>query len=292
MLPPSSPSLDVFSLAEFDEAADLIREHIRGQPGIGLVLGSGLGRLAERVVEPDVVPYEAIPHFPPPAVEGHAGRLVAGRLGGRDVLVMQGRAHYYEGYSLQQVTFPIRVMQRLGIGMLVVTNAAGGLNPEFEPGDIMLITDQLNLAAMAGLSPLRGPDQPELGPRFPSMSQVYDLRLRTLTHRVAEAQGLPLKEGVYCMLAGPHYETPADIRFLRSIGVDSVGMSTVPEVLVARHGGMRVLGLSAISNVARPEAEPEGEEGGHTEVLAVANRVTGRLCDLIEGILIELGTLE
>jgi len=292
MFPPNSFSRDSFALADFDAAADVIRQHIHHRPGIGLVLGSGLGRVAERVGNPDVIPYGAIPHFPRPAVEGHAGRLVAGRLGGEEVLVMQGRAHYYEGYELQQVTFPIRVMQRLGIGLLIVTNAAGGLNPDFEPGDIMLISDQLNLAAMAGLSPLRGPDQPELGPRFPSMREAYDPRLRILALRVAAAQGLPLEQGVYCMLAGPHFETPADIRFLRSIGVDAVGMSTVPEVLVARHGGMRVLGLSVISNVARAEAGPTGVEGGHDEVLAVAGRASDHLCSLVEGILIELQALD
>jgi len=292
MPPTNDPTHQFFTLPDFDEAADVIQRHTCHRPRIGLVLGSGLGRLAERVVEADVLTYGAIPHFPRPAVEGHAGRLVAGRLGGQEVLVMQGRAHYYEGYSLQQVTFPIRVMQRLGIGMLIVTNAAGGLNPSFEPGDIMLITDQLNLVAMAGLSPLRGPDQPELGPRFPSMREAYDLRLRALAHRVASAQGLSLREGIYCMLAGPHFETLADIRFLRSIGVDAVGMSTVPEVLVARHGGMRVLGLSVISNVARPGAGPPEEEGGHAEVLAVADRASDHLGDLIEGLLIELQGLD
>ena len=276
-----------FTLADFDEAVGVIRRHTRYSPRIGLVLGSGLGSLAERVEEPDVLPYSILPQFPHPAVEGHAGRLVVGQLGGHEVLVLQGRAHYYEGYSLQQVTFPTRVMQRLGIRMLVVTNAAGGLNPDFRSGDIMLITDQLNLATVAGLSPLRGPHEPELGPRFPSMREAYDLRLRTLAHGVAIAQGLSLQEGVYCMLAGPQFETPADIRFLRSIGVDAVGMSTVPEVLVARHGGMRVLGLSVISNMALPEAGSAVEEEGHAEVLDVADRASGPLSDLIEGVLIE-----
>lgn len=289
---PNNPIHQFFPLADFDEAVGVIQRHTRHRPHVGLVLGSGLGRLAERVAEADRLRYGTIPHFPRSTVEGHAGRLVIGRLGGQEVLVMQGRAHYYEGYSLQQVTFPIRVMQRLGIGMLIVTNAAGGLNPDFEPGDIMLITDQLNLAAMAGLSPLRGPNQPELGPRFPSMREAYDLQLRTLARRVAAAQGLGLREGVYCMLAGPQFETPADIRFLRSIGVDAVGMSTGPEVLVARHGGMRTLGLSVISNVVWPEAVPVEGEGGHAEVLAVTHRASDRLGDLIEGILIELQDLD
>jgi purine-nucleoside phosphorylase len=292
MLPRSSPSHRFFTLVEFDRAADVIRSQVRHRPRIGLVLGSGLGRLAERVGEADVLPYDAIHHFPSPGVEGHAGRLVAGRLGGQGVLVMQGRAHYYEGYSLQQVTFPIRVMQRLGIKILIVTNAAGGLNPCFDPGDIMLITDQLNLAAMAGLSPLRGPHQPELGPRFPGMTEAYDSQLRAAARRVATTQGLPLQQGVYCMLTGPHFETPADIRFLRAIGVDAVGMSTVPEVLVARHGGMRVLGLSVITNIAAAEAGPAEEEGGHVDVLAMADRASDCLSDLVEGILAELHGLD
>ena len=292
MAPRSSPTHELFTLADFDEAAGVIRQHTHYQPQVGLVLGSGLGSLAESVEDADVLPYSAVPHFPQPTVEGHAGRLVVGRLGGQEVLIMQGRAHYYEGYSLQQVTFPIRVMQRLGIEVLIMTNAAGGLNPDFNPGDIMLITDQLNLAAMAGLSPLRGPDQPELGPRFPSMREAYDRQLRSLAHRVASAQGLPLQEGVYCMLAGPQFETPADIRFLRSIGVDAVGMSTGPEVLVARHGGMRVLGLSVISNVARSRGVPVEEGDDHAKVLAVAHRASGLLCNLIKGILTELRSLD
>jgi len=276
-----------FTLADFDRTADIIRRHTHGQPHVGLVLGSGLGGLSERVREADVLSYDMLPHFPRPAVEGHAGRLVIGRLGGQQVLVMQGRAHYYEGYSPQQIVFPIRVMQRLGVEILIVTNAAGGLNSEFKPGDIMLITDQLNLAPMAGLSPLRGPNPPELGPRFPSMRGAYDLQLRALASRVASAQGLSLCEGVYCMVVGPQFETPADIRFLRLVGVDAVGMSTVPEVLAARHGGMRVLGLSVISNVACPEAKMTSEPG-HEEVLKVASRASVSLCDLIEELLSEL----
>ena len=281
-----------FALADFDRAADVIQRSMAYRPAIGLVLGSGLGRLAERVASAEAIPYSAIPGFPRPTVEGHAGRLVAGQLGGRGVLVMQGRVHYYEGYSLQEVTFPVRVMQRLGIGILIVTNAAGGLNPEFVPGDIMLLTDQLNLAAMAGLSPLRGPAVPELGPRFPSMKDAYDVELRSLARQVASSQGLSLREGVYCMLVGPQYETGADIRFLRSVGADAVGMSTVPEVLVARHGGIRVLGLSTISNVAGPQTESSEEDPGHADVLAVADRASFRLCDLIEGILMELTELD
>ena len=288
MFPPSSITDQFFTQGDFDETVQVIHRHIHCSPRIGLVLGSGLGSLAERVREADVIPYGVLPHFPQPAVEGHAGRLIVGKLGTQEILVMQGRAHYYEGYSLQQVTFPIRVMQRLGIGTLIVTNAAGGLHPDFEAGDIMLITDQLNLVAMTSLSPLRGPYQPELGPRFPSMMGAYDIKLRQLAHAEARVLGLSLREGVYCMLAGPHFETPADIRFLRSIGVDAVGMSTVPEVLVARHGGMRVLGLSVISNIDQADEVSTFEEDSHAEVLAVTSRVSGLLCDLIDGILIKL----
>ena len=281
-----------YTVAQIDEAADVIRRTTRHRPRVGLVLGSGLGRLAERVEDADVIPYDALPHFPRSTVAGHAGRLVLGCLGGRDVLVMQGRAHYYEGYSLQQVTFPVRVMQRLGIAVMVVTNAAGGLNAVFAPGDIMLISDQLNLVAMAGLNPLRGPNQEELGPRFPMMGDAYDPELRELTRRVAASRRLPLQEGVYCMVAGPNFETEADIRFLRSVGVDAVGMSTVPEVLVARHGNMRVLGLSVITNVAWAEAGPAAGGGGHEEVLTVADRVGGQLCELIQDVLMALDDLE
>jgi purine-nucleoside phosphorylase len=288
----SSLSQEFFSLTEYDEAAAVIRQRLRRQPRVGLVLGSGLGGIADRVADAIVVPYAAIPHFPSPGVEGHSGRLVAGQLGGQDVLVMQGRAHFYEGYSMQRVAFPIRAMQWLGIGILVVTNAAGGLNPDFRPGDIMLIDDQLNLSAMAGLNPLRGPDQPELGPRFVSMSQAYDGELRAVAHQVASAKGLSLQSGVYCMLTGPHFETPADIRFLRAVGADAVGMSTVPEVLVARHAGMRVMGLSVITNVAPMEAGQLEEEAGHAEVLAVADRAGHQLGDLVEGILAEIQGLD
>jgi purine-nucleoside phosphorylase len=202
-------------------------------------------------------------------------------------MVLQGRTHYYEGYSMQRVTLPVRVMQVLGIHTLFITNAAGGTNPHFQPGDLMLIADHINLIGMAGLNPLRGPNLDEFGPRFPDMSRAYDPALRALARRVAADLGFSLREGVYMCLAGPTFETPADIRFLRAIGVDAVGMSTVPEVIVARHGGMRVLGISGISNVAIVDPS-EGRETSHEEVLEAGKVIVPRLIGLLKGILREL----
>jgi purine-nucleoside phosphorylase len=207
---------------------------------VGLILGSAESQ--EAAVDADVIPYQQIPGFPESTVEGHIGRLVVGRLAGVPVIIMQGRAHFYEGYSMQEVVFPVRVMQVMGVHTLVVTNAAGGINPAFQAGDLMLITDHINLIGMSGANPLYGPNDPMLGPRFPDMSQAYDPDLRRLAQEAARERAIPLREGVYVGLAGPSFETPADIRFLRIIGADAVGMSTVPEVTVARHGGIRVLG--------------------------------------------------
>ncbi|HHS96860.1 MAG TPA: purine-nucleoside phosphorylase, partial [Chloroflexi bacterium] len=223
-------------------------------------------------------------HFPQATVEGHAGRLVVGRLEGRVVMVMQGRAHYYEGYSMAQVTLPIRVMQVLGVGTLIVTNAAGGLNLDFRAGDVMVIRDHINLIGMAGQSPLRGPNLDRFGPRFPDMTRAYDPTLRALALDVARKAGIPAWEGVYVCLAGPNFETPADVRFLRMIGADAVGMSTVPEVIVARHGRMRVLGLSGISNVLSGEDEPAAETT-HEEVLEAGRLLAPRLETIVRGVL-------
>jgi purine-nucleoside phosphorylase len=247
-------------------------------------LGTGLNPLAEEVQRADVIPYSEIPHFPVSTVEGHVGRLVIGELAGQEILVMQGRAHYYEGYSPQHIVLPIRTMQFLGIDILIVTNAAGGLNPLFRAGDLMVITDHINLIGMAGLNPLRGPDDPELGPRFVNMSQAYDLELREMALRAAKDLGLPLHQGVYICLAGPSFETPADLKFLRLIGADAVGMSTVPEVTVACQAGMRVLGISGISNVA--VIEPTGERKAvHEEVLEAGKLLVPRLAALIKGVI-------
>lgn len=272
----------------FAAAADAVRKATRHQPSIGIILGSGLGALADAVEDADIISYDGIPHWPVSTVEGHAGRLVCGRLEGRSVLVQQGRAHYYEGYSLSQTTLPVRVMQLLGIKLLIVTNAAGGLNPQFRPGELMLIRDHINLMGMAGQSPLRGPNDPRLGVRFPEMSTAYDAGLAAAAVQVAREAGMTLHQGVYVCLAGPSFESPADIRFLRLVGADAVGMSTVPEVVVARHGGLRVLGVSGISNslVGPAELEAAGAPApNHQEVLDAGRKLVPQLIALIRGVL-------
>ena len=233
---------------KIEQAAAMIRKQSSIHPRIGLILGSGLGVLADEIEEAVVIPYAKIPHFPVSTVEGHAGRLVLGRLEGQAVVAMQGRFHLYEGYSLEEVTFPIRVMKRLGVETVLITNAAGGINESFQAGDLMLIRDHINFMFR---NPLVGPNDPELGDRFPDMTEAYDADLRRLAKKVAEKLGIDLKEGVYAAMLGPSYETPAEIRMLRTVGGDAVGMSTVPEVIVARHAGIRVLGLSCIANMAR-----------------------------------------
>lgn len=267
-----------------EEAAAAIRQAARIEPLIGIILGSGLSALADAVEDPVSIDFQDIPHFPVSTILGHKGRLVLGMLQGLPVAVMQGRVHYYEGYSMQQVTLPVRVLRQLGVETLVVTNAAGGLNKAFSSGDLMLITDHINLVGMTGANPLRGPNDDELGPRFPDMSKAYDRDLRRLAVAVASEAGLPLHQGVYVGLTGPTYETPADIRFLRLIGADAVGMSTVPEVIVARHGGMRVLGLSGISNVAIDQIDTEAE-ASHEEVLQAGKQLAPRMTTLIKGVL-------
>jgi purine-nucleoside phosphorylase len=234
------------------------------------------------VQQPTIIPYPEIPGWPVSTVQGHAGRLVIGELDGQALLVMQGRIHYYEGYDMAQVTLPVRVMQRLGIEILIVTNAAGAINPGFEPGDVMLITDHLNLAGMAGLNPLIGPNLDEFGPRFPDMSQAYDRELAEMARTVARQNQLLLHEGVYVGLSGPSFESPADLRFLRTAGSDAVGMSTVPEVIVARHGGTRVLGFSGISNKANLDGNTVTS---HEEVLAAGNLIVPKLETLIRAVL-------
>jgi purine-nucleoside phosphorylase len=273
-----------YSREQYQEAADYVRSQTRHEPQVGLILGSGLNPLAQAVEEAEIIPFEAIPHFPTPTVEGHVGQLVLGRLGATTVLLMQGRVHFYEGYPIQQVVLPVRVMQVMGIKTLMVTNAAGGLNPTYSAGDLMLISDHINLIGMAGANPLFGPNDPSLGPRFPDMSQAYDPVLRQMAREVARENELPLHEGVYVSLAGPSFETPADLRFLRQIGADAVGMSTVPEVIVARHGGMKVMGVSGISNVALVEPTPD-QETSHEEVLATGQLIVPRLIALLCGVL-------
>ena len=270
------------TLEQIDQAAAPIRAQTTYRPRLALILGSGLNAVADAVENPVIIPFKDLPHWPVSTVEGHVGRLIIGKLEKQTVFVMQGRIHFYEGYSMAQVTLPVRVMQRLGIEILVVTNAAGAVNPSFAPGDVMLITDHLNLVGMAGLNPLYGPNMDEFGPRFPDMSQAYDHELRKLARRVAAEHGMSLQEGIYVCLSGPSFETPADLRFLRAAGVDAVGMSTVPEVTVARHGGLRVLGLSGISNKANLDGSTVTT---HEEVLAAGKVIGPKIETLIRGIL-------
>lgn len=273
---------EFIELIQIDEAAQVIREGVDSQPNVGMILGSGLGNLAEAVEDSVMLPYGEIPSWPVSTVEGHQGRLVIGSLENQDVLIMQGRSHFYEGYSMAEIGFPVRVMQRLGIEIFIVTNAAGGINQSYEPGDVMLIKDHLNLLGMAGESPLRGPNFDSIGPRFPDMGLAYDRELGALARQSVEDQDFQLQEGVYVCLAGPSFETPADLRFLQAIGVDAVGMSTVPEVTVARHGGMRVLGLSTISNKANLDGDTLTS---HEEVLAAGKTVVPRLTHIIKYVL-------
>jgi purine-nucleoside phosphorylase len=275
---------DYFTFAEIKEAADYVRGQLHHQPAIGLILGSGLSPLADEIEAADRIPYADIPHFPVSGVAGHAGKLVAGRLAGQPVLVMQGRTHFYEGYSMPHITLPVRVMQLLGIKTLIVTNAAGGLNRNFKAGDLMLIADHINLVGFGGSTPLRGPNLDEFGPRFPSMTHPYHPELLALARQVATQLNLPLQEGVYASLSGPAFETPAENRFLMTLGADAVGMSTVPEVIVANHGGMRVLGISAITNVSILSPETKAETT-HDEVLETGILVGPRLIALLRGIL-------
>jgi len=265
--------------AHIREAAAFIRGKTPHRPEIALILGSGLGVLADHVEDAAVIAYEDIPHFPLSTVEGHAGELVVGRLAGRTVVIMRGRFHMYEGYGPELTAFPVRVMKELGARTLVVTNAAGGINTSFEPGDLMLITDHLNLT---GRNPLVGPNDPELGPRFPDMSEAYSRRLRAIALETAREQGIGLREGVYAGLLGPSYETPAEIRMLRALGADAVGMSTVAEVIAARHAGLEVLGISCISNMAAGILD---QPLSHEEVMETTERVKSRFLALVTGVI-------
>ena len=270
------------TLKQIDQAADAVRRRTSHQPRVGIILGSGLNDLADSVQKADIIPYSDLPNWPVSTVHGHAGRLVIGELEGQIVFIMQGRIHFYEGYSMPQITLPVRVMQRLGIEIMIVTNAAGGVNPAFIPGDVMLITDNLNLIGMTGLNPLMGPNIDELGPRFPDMSQAYDRKLMEIARKAASQYSLALREGVYCALSGPSFEGPADVRFLRMIGADAVGMSTVPEVIVARHGALRVLGFSGISNKANPDGSTVTT---HEEVIEAGKVIAPNMEKIIRGVL-------
>lgn len=268
-----------------DRIVEIIQTKYTHQVEIGIILGSGLGGLAESVQEPSIISYSDLPGWPLSTVIGHTGRLILGSLSGRSLMVMQGRAHFYEGYDMKKVTLPVRVMQRLGIKVLIVTNAAGGVNPDFSPGDVMMITDHLNLMGMTGQNPLIGPNSDEFGPRFPDMSQAYDRGLMAVARRVSKKNGIHLQEGVYAGLSGPTFETPADLRFLRAVGVDAVGMSTVPEVIVARHAGIKVLGFSGISNKASLDGNSVTT---HAEVMEAGRIIAPKLELLIADSLAEI----
>ncbi len=273
-----------FTLADYDEAAQSILARTSHRPRIGLILGSGLSPLADQVVAAETIPYAEIPHFPVSTVAGHAGRLVIGELAGVSVCVMQGRFHYYEGYSLQQVTLPIRVMQRMGIKTLIVTNAAGGLNPDFAVGDLMLIEDHINFLGMTGANPLMGPNLEAFGTRFPPANRIYTPALRELADQAAAANHIELQHGVYIVLSGPNFETAAEVRMLRGWGADAVGMSTVPETLVAHHAGMAVLGISTITNIAIDDLITAGEPT-HEEVTEAGQIIVPKLVRLLMGVL-------
>ncbi len=266
-------------LKNMKEAAEYIRGKYPQKPEIGLILGSGLGVLADLVENGVTIPYEDIPHFPVSTVEGHAGELLLGKVEGKHVLMMKGRFHMYEGYGVETVSFPVRVMKELGVEKLLVTNAAGGINTSFEVGDLMLIRDHINFTFR---NPLIGPNHSELGVRFPDMSEAYSRRLRETAKEVAAEQGLKLQEGVYLGLLGPSYETPAEIRMMRTLGGDAVGMSTVPEVLVARHAGMEVLGFSCISNMAAGILD---QPLSHAEVMETTERAKPKFLKLVLGII-------
>ncbi|HWJ79965.1 MAG TPA: purine-nucleoside phosphorylase [Niallia sp.] len=265
------------------QSADFLKNKYAHTPKIGLILGSGLGVLAEEIQNPVTIPYKEIPEFPVSTVEGHAGQLVFGTIHGVEVVAMQGRFHFYEGYSFDKVTFPVRVMKELGVETLIVTNAAGGVNESFAPGDLMLITDHIN---NMGTNPLIGPNDSKLGVRFPDMSSAYCKELRTTAHEVAKKIDLAIQEGVYVGNTGPSYETPAEVRMLRVLGGDAVGMSTVPEVIVARHAGLKVLGISCISNMAAGILD---QPLNHEEVMETTEKVKANFLLYVKELIKEIG---
>jgi len=267
---------------KIEEAANFIRSKVNITGSLGMVLGSGLGGFAEGLDNVTSIAYGDIPSFPVSSVSGHAGKLVVGSIGGEEVVVMQGRVHYYEGYSMKEVTFPVRVLAHLGIKTLLLTNAAGTVNEGFKPGDVMVISDHLNLT---GDNPLMGPNDDRLGVRFPDMSEIYDREIGKTMQKVAGDTGFELCEGIYAGLSGPSYETPAEIRMLRVLGADAVGMSTVAEAIVAKHGGLRVFGLSVITNYA---AGMSSTPLDHQEVKDTGEMVKERLTSFLKSLIAEL----
>lgn len=276
----------LFTRPDFEAAADFIRSRSPIQPKIALILGTGLGPFADSIEEAVRIPYHEIPKFPTSTVQGHAGRLVMGQLEGQAVMTLQGRTHFYEGVDSRLIEFPIRVMQVMGIQTLIVTNAAGGINRDYHMGDLMLIRDHIGLAALSGHNPLIGPNDPSFGPRFTPMTRIYEKHLRDLALKVAAQEGITLHHGVYCSVAGPMFESPAEIRMMRAWGADAVGMSTVPEVMVAKHGGMQVLGISSITNMCIDDEE-SWEIIDHEEVLQVGMTIVPNLSRLLRGLLRE-----
>ena len=266
-------------LEHIQETVECIKKQLPNTPEIGLVLGSGLGDYADSFPNPVIIPYSDIPHFPQSTVVGHKGRLVFQEIAGLPVIAMQGRFHYYEGYSMEQVTYPIRVMGQLGIQHLILTNAAGGANPNFSAGDLMLITDHINLM---GMNPLRGPHNEAFGDRFPDLTYAYHPEERRVFESVAQRLHIPLQQGVYAGFSGPSYETPAEIRMVQMLGADAVGMSTIPEAIVATQMGIRVSGVSCITNLA---AGMSGAKLTHEDVMETANRVKNQFITLINGVI-------
>ncbi len=264
---------------QIQEATSVLRQKTHLEPEIGVILGTGLGGLVNEIEKESVIPYTEIPHFPVSTVESHAGRLIFGNLGGKRVMAMQGRFHFYEGYSMKQITFPVRVMKALGCHTLVVSNACGGLNPLFSPGDLMIITDHINLL---GDNPLIGPNDDTLGPRFPDMSEPYTKSLITLAEQVALQEKMRAQKGVYVALSGPCLETRAEYRFLRTIGADVVGMSTAPEVIVAVHASMRVLGISVVTDSCLPDAL---EPVDIAKILKIAGEAEPKLTKLMKRVI-------
>jgi purine-nucleoside phosphorylase len=277
-----SEAKQFLTLKDIELATQLIQSRTPIQPRVGMILGSGLGALADSVSEGIKIPAAEIPGWPESTIEGHSGQLVLGKLEGQSVFVLQGRSHFYEGYSMSRIGLSVRVMQSMGVEILIVTNAAGAVNPDFLPGELMLIKDHINFMGMAGASPLRGPNLDSFGPRFPDMSQAYDRELMEMARKVAKDEGIGLYEGIYICLGGPNFETPADLRFLRAVGADAVGMSTVAEVIVARHGSTRVLGVSGISNKANLSGDTITT---HEEVLEAGQKIVPKLSALIRGLL-------
>jgi purine-nucleoside phosphorylase len=269
----------MYTLEMMKEAAEFIRSRISITPNVGLILGSGLGVLGQEVEQGESIPYDQIPHFPKSTVEGHEGKLIIGMLEQVPVLVMQGRFHYYEGYGMDAVTFPIRVMKLIGVRDLIVTNAAGGCNRDFTPGDLMLITDQIKFFDQ---SPLRGVNHDTFGPRFNDLSTAYTPELQKKLLETAEKLGIRMVSGVYAFMPGPSFETPAEIRMLQTLGADAVGMSTVPEVITAAHAGMRVLGISCITNMAAGILD---QPLNHKEVMETGKLVRQKFASLIRGVL-------